>query len=64
MSILNRWGNKVYEAHPYSNASAWDGTNMFGITIGGSVLPIGTYFYILELGNGFNPRKGVIYLSR
>ena len=64
MSILNRWGNKVYEAHPYKNESAWDGTNMFGITIGGSVLPIGTYFYILELGNGFNPRKGVIYLSR
>lgn len=64
ISILNRWGNKVYEAHPYTTLEAWDGTNMFGVTVGGNVLPIGTYFYILDLGNGNKAIKGTVYLSR
>lgn len=62
ISILNRWGNKVYEAHPYDNE--WDGTNMFGITVGGHILPIGSYFYILDLGDGTKPFRGYVYLSR
>ncbi|MEI7675711.1 MAG: Ig-like domain-containing protein [Bacteroidales bacterium] len=61
-TIFNRWGNKVFEAHPYLND--WDGTNMFGVTYGGRILPNGTYFYILELGTGYKTLKGVIYLSR
>lgn len=61
-SIFNRWGNKVYEASPYLND--WDGTNMFGVTVGGKDLPVGTYFYILDLGNGSKVYKGTIYLNR
>jgi gliding motility-associated-like protein len=60
--IMNRWGNKVYEASPYLNE--WDGTNMFGVSVGGSELPAGTYFYIIELGDDSKPVKGFIYLSR
>jgi gliding motility-associated-like protein/uncharacterized repeat protein (TIGR01451 family) len=60
--IFNRWGNKVFEASPYLNN--WDGTNMFGVTVGGRDLPVGTYFYILEPGDGEKPIKGYIYLSR
>ncbi len=60
--IFNRWGNKVYEASPYLND--WDGTNMFGVTVGGKKLPVGTYFYIIEPGNGEKPVKGYIYLNR
>jgi uncharacterized repeat protein (TIGR01451 family)/gliding motility-associated-like protein len=60
--IMNRWGNKVYEASPYLND--WDGTNMFGVSVGGSELPAGTYFYIIELGDDSKPVKGFIYLSR
>jgi gliding motility-associated-like protein len=62
-TIFNRWGNKVFEAAPYNND--WDGTSHFGITIGGDDLPVGTYFYILELGDGETEAlKGYIYLNR
>jgi large repetitive protein len=61
--IINRWGNKVFEAAPYNND--WDGTNQFGITIGGNMLPAGTYYYILDLGDSENnPIRGFIYLTR
>jgi gliding motility-associated-like protein len=61
--IINRWGNKVFEAAPYTND--WDGTNQFGITVGGDQLPVGTYYYILDLGeSGSNQIRGFIYLTR
>jgi gliding motility-associated-like protein len=60
--IFNRWGNKVYEASPYLND--WDGTNIFGITVGGKELPVGTYFYIIDPGNGEQVIKGYLYLNR
>ncbi len=60
--IFNRWGNKVYEASPYE--SNWDGTNMFGTTIGKDKLPVGTYFYILYLNETYKPLRGYIYLIR
>jgi gliding motility-associated-like protein len=59
--IFNRWGNKVWEKGPYLND--WDGTNQFGITVGGNKLPVGTYFYVLELGDG-KILKGFVYLNR
>jgi gliding motility-associated-like protein len=60
--IFNRWGNKVYEASPYKND--WDGKNQFGVHANGDALPDGTYFYILELGPGYEPFKGYIYIKR
>ncbi|MFZ4455559.1 MAG: gliding motility-associated C-terminal domain-containing protein [Bacteroidales bacterium] len=62
INIFNRWGNKVYVAHPYDNE--WDGTNNQGLSVGGNVLPVGTYFYILDLGTGLKPFRGYVYLSR
>lgn len=59
--IFNRWGNKVFEAAPYMND--WDGKTEFGVTIGGTELPEGTYFYILKL-NDDKTLKGYIYLTR
>ena len=63
--IVNRWGDKVFEAAPYK--SDWDGTSQFGITIG-EKLPSGTYFYILDLGktgpSGSQEIKGYIYINR
>jgi len=62
-TIYNRWGDKVFEAAPYNND--WDGTNKFGVTVGGDQLPVGTYFYIFETGiSGQAPFKGFIYLTR
>jgi len=60
--IFNRWGNKVFEASPYQNT--WDGICEFGLRVGGDKLPIGTYFYILDLGDGSDIYKGTIYLNR
>jgi gliding motility-associated-like protein len=60
--IYNRWGNKVFEANPYTNT--WDGRSSGGLTVGGDELPVGTYFYILDLGDGTPVYKGTIYLNR
>jgi gliding motility-associated-like protein len=60
--IFNRWGNKVFFANPYNNS--WDGKSAFGIRIGGDDLPIGTYFYILDLGDNSAAIKGAIYINR
>jgi gliding motility-associated-like protein/uncharacterized repeat protein (TIGR01451 family) len=62
INIYNRWGDKVFEASPYLNT--WDGKTTLGITIGGDQLPIGTYFYILDLGDNSAIIKGTIYLNR
>ena len=60
--IFNRWGDKVYEANPYLNN--WDGKSTTGLRVGGNELPIGTYFYVLDLGDGSKAIKGTIYLNR
>jgi gliding motility-associated-like protein len=60
--IYNRWGNKVYEADPYINK--WDGRSIRGLKVGGDELPVGTYFYLLNLGDGSEVIKGTFYLNR
>jgi uncharacterized repeat protein (TIGR01451 family)/gliding motility-associated-like protein len=60
--IINRWGNRVFEASSYNND--WDGTNHYSPSMGGNVLPVGTYFYILDLGPNEPQRTGFIYLAR
>ncbi|PBQ30305.1 hypothetical protein CNR22_00525 [Sphingobacteriaceae bacterium] len=62
VSILNRWGNLVYSKAQYDNS--WDGTSKEGLQYGGSDLPEGTYFYIIDLGTDQKPLKGYIYLNR
>jgi gliding motility-associated-like protein/uncharacterized repeat protein (TIGR01451 family) len=61
-TIFNRWGNKVYDASPYTDK--WDGKSTYGITVGGDKLPTGTYFYLLDLGDGSDVIKGTIYLNK
>jgi gliding motility-associated-like protein len=62
VSIINRWGNVVYRKKQYDNT--WDGTSNQGISYGGHELPEGTYFYIVEPGNGRKALKGYLYLNR
>jgi len=62
ITIFNRWGDKIFDASPYKND--WDGTSTMGLRVGGNVLPVGTYFYVLDLGNGNPVHKGTIYLTR
>jgi gliding motility-associated-like protein len=56
--IQNRWGQKVYQAHPYQND--WEGTNQ-----NGAPLPAGTYFYSLRFGpKGEKLRQGEVTVIR
>jgi gliding motility-associated-like protein len=60
--ILNRWGNKVFEASPYQND--WNGINQSGLSPGGEELQEGTYYYILKTNNEREDIKGYIYIKR
>ncbi len=61
-TIFNRWGNKAFEASPYKNT--WSGKAEMGLRVGGDELPVGIYFYILDLKDGTPVYKGTIYLNR
>jgi gliding motility-associated-like protein len=56
LKVYNRWGNLVYEAKTYQ--SDWDGTWK------NKKLPDGTYFYILELGDGGGTKRGYVVILR
>ncbi len=56
ITIFNQWGNVVYSASPYDNN--WDGTHS------GSPLPVSTYFYIMDFGDGSTPKKTFLILER
>jgi len=60
--IFNRWGNKIFEANPYNND--WNGTASMGLTFGADEVPVGTYFYLIDLGDGSEMIKGTIYLNK
>ena len=56
LEVFDRYGNSVFEMEGYD--STWDGTGNNGD------LPKGTYFYVLDLGNGTEPQKGWIQIIR
>uniref|UniRef100_UPI00049158AE T9SS C-terminal target domain-containing protein n=1 Tax=Tenacibaculum sp. 47A_GOM-205m TaxID=1380384 RepID=UPI00049158AE len=68
IEIFNRWGNTVFKMEGYSNNN--QDKRFEGISNGraninvNDKLPVGTYFYILDLGNGSKVKKGWIYINR
>ena len=56
LTIFNEWGQSVFNPKPYNND--WDGT------YGGQPLPVGTYFVILDLGDGSRPLNGFTIIQR
>ena len=54
--IFNQWGDGVFYAKPYQND--WKGT------FDGEDLPAGTYFYIVDLGDGSKPMSGYLIIHR
>ncbi|MEO0532889.1 MAG: gliding motility-associated C-terminal domain-containing protein, partial [Cyanobacteria bacterium P01_A01_bin.123] len=55
LKVFNRWGNIVFEQRSYNND--WDGTSNGRATVQkGQQLPVGTYYYVLDLGDGSEPR--------
>lgn len=56
VNIFNRWGNKVYSSKGYSNP--WNGE------FKGKPLPADTYYYIIDIKNGTNPKSGSVTIVR
>ncbi|MGV6844737.1 MAG: gliding motility-associated C-terminal domain-containing protein [Lutibacter sp.] len=63
LRIYNRWGALVYKKDHYKNT--WNGTSDNGLTIKKKEgLPVGVYFYTLDLHDENKQWKGYIYLNR
>ena len=63
LEVFNRWGNTVFKKKNYDNS--WDGTSTGRATVSvGEKLPVGTYYYVLDLGDGSKPKTGWIYINR
>ncbi|MCX2719063.1 gliding motility-associated C-terminal domain-containing protein [Lentiprolixibacter aurantiacus] len=58
LEIYDRYGNQVFSIRGMTDGNTWDGTR------DGEQVPEGTYFYILDLGDGSEVRKGWIQLIR
>ncbi|MBT8376202.1 MAG: gliding motility-associated C-terminal domain-containing protein, partial [Bacteroidia bacterium] len=63
LKIYNRWGNIVFEENGYLND--WNGiSNGRAVQNQNAQLPVGTYYYVLDLGDGSEPRVGWVYINR
>ncbi len=53
--VFNRWGERIFESAKGNYASKpWDGK------LNGTLLPVGSYFYILDPGDGSDKRNGSV----
>jgi len=67
VKVFNRWGNLVFEQKGY--VTGWDGSsnvdNGANRLMDNKMLPEGTYFYIIDLGdNSFEPYVGYVQIKR
>lgn len=56
IQVYNRYGQKVYNSWGYNKP--WDGT------MNGKPLPAGTYYYIINMGQGGAPLSGAVTIVR
>jgi gliding motility-associated-like protein len=71
VQIFNRNGNLVFKKDHYGNIdywgskdkAYWNGHSENNLNFMGSELPVGTYYYILKLGNG-RVHTGFVFLGR
>jgi gliding motility-associated-like protein len=65
VKLYNRSGQLVYETDNYNNDDiSFDGVGNKGIYIGKSDVPDGTYFFIIDKGDGSDQSSGYIELIR
>jgi gliding motility-associated-like protein len=60
IQIFNRWGREVYQSVGYQND--WDAISKTGLDLGNGKLSEGSYFILVDLGDGSIPTKSYIYL--
>lgn len=61
LKIFNRYGVQIYEASNYLNT--WNGKANMGFPSISKLLPVGTYFYVLDIRGFTKPFVGYIYLN-
>jgi gliding motility-associated-like protein len=62
VNIFDRWGGLLYQTTGYNNTSVvWDGTSNRSQN---KTIPTGTYFYVIDLGNGTKKLTGAVELIR
>jgi hypothetical protein len=66
VKVFNAWGDMVFEMRSYNNSeNAWKGQVNSGLVVGSqSKVPDGTYYYLLDLGNGRKPISGFVMVKR
>ncbi|MEQ8580848.1 gliding motility-associated C-terminal domain-containing protein [Marinoscillum sp.] len=66
VQIFNRWGNKVFEIRGYDNQNnVWASEVNAGLRIGtGNNVPSGTYYYLIQLGDGSDAISGFVVVNR
>ncbi|RED91505.1 Ig-like domain-containing protein, partial [Marinoscillum furvescens] len=65
VKVFNRWGNKVAEIKGYNNTTrVWDATAEVQYQLGNEKVPAGTYFYMIDLGDGKETLSGFVVVSR
>jgi len=63
LEIFNRWGDLVYKKNNYNNTFHGESNEKSFIVVK-NLLPVGTYYYVLTLGDGSKAKVGWIYLNR
>ena len=62
VEVFNRWGKKVFERENYEND--WNGASPSGSVGASTILPSGTYYYVVTLNeSGLKPINGFILLG-
>lgn len=56
VEIYNRWGNLIYSSR--GSYKPWDGKK------NGEYMPVGTYYYVIDVGDEMKPLTGAILLSK
>ncbi|WP_205513734.1 PKD domain-containing protein [Longitalea arenae] len=56
VEVFNRYGQRVFYSAGYGKP--WDGT------VGGKLLPMATYYYVIHLKSGFVPRTGSVTIVK
>ncbi|MEM9834337.1 MAG: gliding motility-associated C-terminal domain-containing protein, partial [Bacteroidota bacterium] len=63
VKIFNRAGTMVYQANQYNNQDVrFEGLGNWGLYTSGKQLPDGTYFYVIDRGDGSKPMTGYLEL--
>ena len=63
--VFNRWGNEVFFLEGYNNEEkVWTGESNGRFVVGTKQVPDGTYFYVIDLGDGSKPLSGYVIIKR